>query len=860
MISYLEYELHQGFIHNWLVAGPQEVPVVGVEGVIGRAGECARKLQVTRELYEIASGIVQTPVDRASFTLGDTELTWHYVRCLDDHFVDQSTFYHTWTYLRSWAYAQVSVWDGQEVTFILTTNGPADVWVNGEHVHRHEHFEHQDPARVSFTATLRENDESGKGNEILVRFEEVAARECPYVMALQLVGVDDEDVEVRIPTSVERVARRMMYERVFSQSYLEEEVNCRGAKFNLRWADDLSPRGNYQYQVQDDLGRTHISGELEAKPGEVVDVGHGFRLWERQYYVVLRPIPQEYYGNDIRYEWKMPIFVLDSRYSDTYYGTCDERRAEALKYAAERKENVFAEIAKMALERWDELDTELVLRTIAGINQRGDCSDFYLTGLLGVMYRYMDAPAFPESLKQPLKECVLNFKYWHDEPGRDAMCYTTENHSILFHTCEILAGQLYPDAVFSNVAQNGAWHREKGEALALTWLKRRAMYGFSEWDSNCYFEEDLLALSHLVDLAEHQEVVELAAVVMDKMLFTMAVNSYKGVFGSTHGRTYTRLIKGAQLEATSGIGRLLWGLGVFNPSIRGVVGLACSAYKLPTHITLIANELPEEMWHRERHIISEDGNEVNKVTYKTPDAMLCSAQDYHPGEYGYQQHIWQATLDHNAVVFVTHPPCMSEEGAHRPNFWHGNYILPRVAQWKDALIALHKLPADDWMGFTHAYFPAYAFDEYALQERPDGSAWAFARKGEGYLALFAAQGLDLVKLGPSAYRELRSYGQENVWLCYTGRAALDGSFEDFREKTLALTVDIQGLRVQCETLRGETLAFNWDGDLLRNGVVEPITGFDHYDGPYCKAELPATAMDIQVQDYLLRLRFAETDG
>ena len=24
------------------------------------------------------------------------------------------------------------------------------------------------------------------------------------------------------------------------------------------------------------------------------------------------------------------------------------------------------------------------------------------------------------------------------------MCYTTENHSILFHTCEVLAGQLYP--------------------------------------------------------------------------------------------------------------------------------------------------------------------------------------------------------------------------------------------------------------------------------------------------------------------------------------------------------------------------------------------------------------------------------
>ena len=108
--------------------------------------------------------------------------------------------------------------------------------------------------------------------------------------------------------------------------------------------------------------------------------------------------------------------------------------------------------------------------------------------------------------------------------------------------------------------------------------------------------------------------------------------------------------------------------------------------------------------------------EVNKVTYKTPDYMLCSAQDYHPGEKGVQQHIWQATLGPDAVVFVTHPPCLSEENSHRPGFWHGNVVLPRVAQWKDVLIAVHKLPEDDWLGFTHAYFPAWAFDEHVLRD------------------------------------------------------------------------------------------------------------------------------------------------
>ena len=202
-------------------------------------------------------------------------------------------------------------------------------------------------------------------------------------------------------------------------------------------------------------------------------------------------------------------------------------------------------------------------------------------------------------------------------------------------------------------------------------------------------------------------------------------------------------------------------------------------------------------------------------------------------------------------MFVTHPPCLSEENSHRPGFWHGNVILPRVAQWKDVLIAIHRLPADDWLGFTHAYFPAWAFEEYALRD-----GWAFARKGDGYLALMAARGLEFITRGGNAYRELRSYGHDNVWLCQMGRAALDGTFQSFQAKVLALDVSFAGGAVRCTTLRGETLAFGWDGPLLRNDQVEPITGFKHYDNPYCTAGWPATQMDVRYHDLTMRLKFA----
>jgi hypothetical protein len=847
-VYYAAYKLQNGYIHNWIVAGPQANPVADLDRFEG----ADLKVRIARHYHA---------EDWTKFTVGDTELRWTYYHCQDDHFVDLSAFYHACHYLRAWAYSRVVSPSPQEVTLVLTTNGPADVWLNGQHVHRQEHFYHQIPRSVPFQAALQKGH-----NEILVRFEAVAARECPYAMALQVVGLPDnaEGADVFVPIPIEAVARRQTLERVFEAAYLEQDVYVFDDFIAVNWPEEMAASASISIRLQTPEGRIYGESQRTGQAGNQAKIGIPYQLYEDYYHALLMPRPQEYYEGNMRITRRIGLWTVKNRYSQENYSTYLERRIEALYDAFRRETGIYSEIAKMAVGRWHDIKTDVFMETIEGINQRQDCSDFYLVGLLGVMHRYGDNPAFPEDLWQPLEECILNFKYWADEPGEDVMWYWSENHQILFHACEILAGQLYPDRVFTNAGQTGQWHREKGEQLAISWLHKRGTTGFREWDSNCYFEEDLLALSHLADLAEKPQVYELASVVMDKMFFTMALNSYKGVFGSTHGRTYAPQIKGGRLEATAGIGRLMWGMGAFNPHLRGMVSLACQEqYQLPPLIEAIATDLPDEMWNRERHAGEmeeaydrDTGSwEVNKVTYKTPDYMLCSAQDYHPGQKGVQQHIWQATLGPDAVVFVTHPPCMSQESSHRPNFWHGNVILPRVAQWKDVLIAVHKLPDNDWLGFTHAYFPARAFDEHVLRDDANGHTWAFAQKGEGYLALTAARGLEFITWGDSAYRELRSHGQHNVWLCHMGRAALDGDFETFQEKVLALDVAFEGLSVRCATLRGETLAFGWQGPLLRNGEEQSITGFKHYENPYCVAELPAEQIEIRYGDQLMRLNF-----
>jgi hypothetical protein len=863
-VYHAPYNLQKGYVHNWIVAGPQAIPVVDLDRF---AGEDYR-LQIARHYYTEDPEISESPVDTAKFTLHETELRWTYTSCREDHFVDKTSFYHTCHYLRTWAYTRVVSPSAREVTLVLTTNGPADVWLNGEHVHRQEHFHRQTPHGVPFQATFQEGH-----NEIMVRFEEVATRDCPYAMALQIIGLpkDPEQPDVIIPTLIEGIARRSDLEKAFEKAYLKQEVYVLDETIQVEWPEEMPAKASLTIRLQTPGGRIYGESNRMAEGGNRAPIGIPYQLYEDYYHAHLMPRAQEYYEGNMRITRDIGLWTVKTKYSQQNYDTYTKRRVEAL-YDAFRRETgiytdlgIYAEIAKMAVGRWDDVKVDTFLKAIDGINQRKDCSDFYLIGLLGMMIRYGDDPSFPEELEQPLEECVLNFKYWADEPGEDAMWFWSENHQILFHACEVLAGQLYPDRTFTNNGQTGQWHREKGERLAVAWLHKRGTGGFQEWDSNCYFEEDLLALSHLIDLAETQQVYEMAAVVMDKMFFTMALNSYKGTFGSTHGRSYARMIAGGRLEPTAGIGRLMWGMGAFNPHIKGPVSLATQEnYQLPPIIEAIATDLPEEMWNRERHAGEFDealdrraGSwEVNKVTYKTPDYMLCSAQDYCPGEKGSQQHIWQATMGPDVVVFVNHPPCISKEGSHRPNFWSGNVILPRVAQWKDVLIAVHNLPDDDWLGFTHAYFPAHAFDEYVLREDADGHTWAFAQKDDGYLAITAARGIELVTAGEAAYRELRSHGRQNVWLCHMGRTALDGKFAEFQDRVLALDVTFDDLSMRCATLRGETLAFGWEGPLTRDGEEEPITGFKHYENPYCIAELPSEEMLIRYGDQAMRLDFA----
>ncbi len=237
------------------------------------------------------------------------------------------------------------------------------------------------------------------------------------------------------------------------------------------------------------------------------------------------------------------------------------------------------------------------------IDARKDCSDFVLHSILRLLYQYGDHPALSPELLARARQTVLNFKYWPDEPGVDSLCTWTENHQILFASAATLAGQLFPEQVFPNSGQTGLEKIDLNRLRLLRWLDLRARTGFSEWLSHVYYDEDLTALLSLLDFCQDEAIRRKAEMVIDLLLLDMALNSYAGVFGSSHGRSYENTKKWASNEGTSDTMKLLFGMGKFSAfdNMSAPVFALSPNYRLPPILTAIAQDLERpEMINRQR--------------------------------------------------------------------------------------------------------------------------------------------------------------------------------------------------------------------------------------------------------------------
>lgn len=257
------------------------------------------------------------------------------------------------------------------------------------------------------------------------------------------------------------------------------------------------------------------------------------------------------------------------------------------------------------------------------VQARNDCADFTMAGLIRLYYSSMEVLTSPQ--RDLVKETILGFQYWLDEPNpnRSAMELWTENHQILIFSSEYLAGQLFPKEIFTNNGMSGIERMEHSYPMILRWMEWRFKTGFAEWDSNTYYPEDIAALLNLVDFSEILSAR--ASTILDLIMFDIAVDSFYGLYGCSHGRSMAKNVQSSASDPIVTIEALMWGLGRFHSKTSmGVISLALSNYSLPSVIEEIALHMPDVMVNKERHSIPITESEANKrnLSFSSSDDMV----------------------------------------------------------------------------------------------------------------------------------------------------------------------------------------------------------------------------------------------
>jgi hypothetical protein len=592
--------------------------------------------------------------------------------------------------------------------------------------------------------------------------------------------------------------------------------------------------------------------------------------------------------------------------------------------AAANPSGLYSQVARLALGRGP-LNEAAIRAGIATVRERRDGADFVANALARIYPTR--SPLLSAALRQEIKDALLGMKYWVDEPGgKDLQSMWSENHQINYHAAQYLAGQLFPAATFTNNGKDGRWHRARARQRILRFIDVKAKTGFTEWDSNNCYMNTMAALINLAELARDRDVARRSAMLADVMFFDMAVDSFRGTYGTSHGRTSPKaVLAGGTGEDTTGMQRIAFGMGALGkPDSAASNYLAANRrYRVARTIQAVGGHLPEELENRERQSLRvEDGARlgldfgdpehffllkaggqfsspentekslqmmkrlnvprwglvmrpwaeavgatyaelrkqgkplidldnsslatVDKITFRTPDYQLSTAQDYRKGLPGSQQYIWQATLGPSTLVTTIHPGPTGK-------YWQGR--LPRTAQHRNVLVALYDVPAERLPG-PKTIIPAEAggdampspapseetldprtlasFRRGTFDEVSQAGGWTFGRKGQAYVALWSKAPVNWSASGVFGAEGLVAAGRKNVWVCQLGRQAVDGPFAEWSRRIAAAALTATDSSVKYVAPGVGEVAFGWAGPLKVNGREVPLHGYARFDNPYAK--------------------------
>jgi hypothetical protein len=258
-----------------------------------------------------------------------------------------------------------------------------------------------------------------------------------------------------------------------------------------------------------------------------------------------------------------------------------------------------------------------------------DTSDFHATDLLrfcGSLSLFESPPPserVPEYVRTMIRMAFVHFKYWYDETpspdydGKagpdDEMCFWSENHQLQFSQAAYLAGHLLPDDRFGRPSATGTPdrgpfgmptvtapaitlggdrtmrgrdQRDRGRRRTEWWLDNRLRFGFSEWNSPGYYNEDITPLLNLVDFAPDPAIRQKAAMAMDLLMFDLARFTCAGSFAVAAGRAYQEHKFIGWSQSTGDLIEILFGTrgDYIERRQNSAIAFSTSSYQVPEAI------------------------------------------------------------------------------------------------------------------------------------------------------------------------------------------------------------------------------------------------------------------------------------
>lgn len=694
--------------------------------------------------------------------------------------VEFTNFWHIPTHVRRWLRGSFRADSDRSLSLRLRTCGGVRIFVNGIEQVRFEPFRRNRESVADVTLQLVAGD-----NDILVHTEDLAERDTFWFIEMEVT--DAVPITVALPVALEgaEVARLEALVRGVRPSrdvFVHEP---------LELLFDVAPDADLAVEVEI-FSHGHDRAVLAA--ATVVLKAGETRLQVPE----AADLPDGYHGVRLRMgsgagtvSRSIDAAFLSDVAPPKGALTLAERKRDALVYSARFGAPRIGRVLAMAAcgDIDEAVLRELVDSTLESIDWRKDCSDFIMVPLLWLLADY--AAVLPADVQERVRQSVLSYRYWVDEPGNDTMWFWSENHVLCFHTSQLLAGQLFPDAVFSASNRTGREQAALASQRLEKWFDSVEAHGLAEWNSAAYYPIDFIGLLALEKWAE-PPIAARARAQLDLIFRMIALHTLAGVPAGSQGRAYDKELRAGPLTELAPFAWVAFGQGWLNGGVASLPMFCASDYAPPSDLTTLAY-LSQGRCIEARYAQGLESGKL--VLFKTEASQLSTVVDHKTGKRGHQQHVLDIRLAGHpmARLWINNPGEDDPWGHQRPSYWAGNGILPRVAQHCDVALMIFD-STESRLPLTHAYLGRDGLDEIVLEQH-----WLFVRSGRGFAAVYNSHGLEMVQTGAMASREVRSNAAISGWVAVVGsgdEADFAGFMDRLRQTPISFDAESRVLRAQ----------------------------------------------------------------